>query len=63
MIKSDILPGGRLVTGGAVRPQRAFMGVILSMTGETIRRRAFEEKVAVTCLAGDIDVRFSKFEG
>lgn len=63
MVKRDILPGGRLVAGGAVRPQRPFMGVILSMTGETIRRRPFEEKVAVTCLTGNVGVRFSEFEG
>lgn len=62
MIERDILPGGCLMTGSAVRPQHALMRVVLSVTGETIGGGSLEEIVLMTRPAGNIRMGGGQFE-
>lgn len=62
MVKGNILPGGCLVAGGAICSQHALMRVILSVAGEAIGGRAFEEHVGMARPAGDVHMRLREFE-
>ena len=53
MIECGRGPSVRRVTGGTVRAKLAAVRVILEMAGGAIRRRAFEDAIDMTSLAGN----------
>lgn len=62
MVEGHILPGCGCMTRFAILPQHVLVWIILLMTGEAIRWRLFEYIIAVTILAGCIDMCRQQFK-
>jgi hypothetical protein len=48
MVECGRAPTGSGVTGGTIRTQLTFMGIILGMTGIAIRRSVLEDEIVMT---------------
>jgi hypothetical protein len=62
MIEIDIVPTGRIMTNRAIRAILTVVGILLFMTGKTIRSRAFVLLILVTRFTRDIAVSAFEFE-
>src|SRR5512132_2835395 len=62
MIEIDIVPTGRIMTNRAIRAILTIVGILLSMTGKTIRRRTFVFLILMARFTRDIVVPAFKFE-